>query len=201
MAADVPRLKHGSRVAPERGVRHSAAVLHYDASVARCTVLTWREGLLSAVGHDLVLAVTRFEIEVDDVARRVEARFDAGSLHVVSARRDGHELPGALGGSERRQIDEAVARDVLDADRHPEIRFASTAVDDDGPGFRARGALALHGVERPLVIPVRREGACWVAEARLHQPDYGIVPYRALLGALRVRADVLVRVELPAPSG
>jgi YceI-like domain len=176
-------------------------VLSFDAATARCTVLTWREGLLSAVGHDLALGVTRFEIRVDEVARRVEARFDSGSLRVLSALREGRELPGALDERERRQIEEAVARDVLDAGRHPEIRFVSTTVDDDGSGFRAAGTLALHGVDRPVVVPVRRAAAWWVAEARLHQPDWGIVPYRALLGALRVRADVLVRVELPADSG
>ena len=36
-----------------------------------------------------------------------------------------------------------------------------------------------------------------VAEVRLHQPDFGITPYRALLGALRVRADVLVSLSIP----
>jgi len=32
---------------------------------------------------------------------------------------------------------------------------------------------------------------------RLHQPDFGIRPYSAMLGTLRVDADVVVRVVIP----
>jgi hypothetical protein len=32
----------------------------------------------------------------------------------------------------------------------------------------------------------------------LHQPDFGIRPYRAMLGALKVKAGVVVRASIPA---
>jgi hypothetical protein len=37
-----------------------------------------------------------------------------------------------------------------------------------------------------------------VSEVRVHQPDFGIKPYSAALGALKVQADVTVKVSAPA---
>jgi hypothetical protein len=36
-----------------------------------------------------------------------------------------------------------------------------------------------------------------VAEIKLHQPDFGIKPFTAALGALKVKPDVVVRVSVP----
>jgi hypothetical protein len=50
------------------------------------------------------------------------------------------------------------------------------------------------------VLAVRREGERLATSVRLHQPDFGIAPYRAMLGALRVKADVVVRASVPASA-
>jgi polyisoprenoid-binding protein YceI len=65
-------------------------------------------------------------------------------------------------------------------------------------GFDARGALALAGRTRDVAIAVQREGARLVAEVTLRQQDFGIAPYRAMLGALRVEAELVVRAAVPA---
>jgi hypothetical protein len=51
---------------------------------------------MSAVAHDLQIAVTRFQIDVDADARTVEARFEARSLRVQHALQDGAPSPDAL---------------------------------------------------------------------------------------------------------
>jgi len=172
----------------------------FDQDSARCRVLTFKEGLLSAVAHDLQIEVGRFEIEVDDAARAVEGRFDATSLRVVCAMRDGREDPAALSDAQKREIEANVARWVLDSRKHPGIRYVSTSVADDGDGFRVAGELELHGVRRALAVLVRRESDHYVATARVHQPDFGIRPYSAMLGTLKVQADVEVRIEIPLPA-
>lgn len=43
-----------------------------DASSADCFVFTYKEGLLSAVAHDLKLRVTRFTIDTEGDAVRAE---------------------------------------------------------------------------------------------------------------------------------
>ena len=172
--------------------------MRLDPSTANCLVFTYKEGLLSAVAHDLQLRVERFAITVDDAAWRVDARFDARSLRVVGVMRDGVAHPDALGDADKRSIEQTVAREVLHADRHPEIRFGSEAASADGDEVRVQGTLSLHGVERPLLVPVRRRAdGAWTAEVRLDQPDFGIRPYRAMLGTLRVRADVVVTLVVP----
>jgi polyisoprenoid-binding protein YceI len=165
---------------------------------AECHVLTYREGLLSGLGHDLELDVTRFQIDVDEQARTVVARFDPGSLRVLRALRDGKELPDALSDGDRATIEKHTRQDVLDAGHHPEICFTSSRVVDAGGGWDVTGTLVLHGVERRITVQVRPAGDRMVASFLLHQSDFGIRPFRALLGALEVKADVTVRLSLPA---
>lgn len=170
----------------------------HGPDTARCEVLVFREGLLSAVGHDLILRATALEVEVAADARAVEARIDARSLRVVTALRDGRPLPGALKASDVRDIEEAIATEVLHAARFPEIRLVSAEVQRTDGGYEVHGSLSLAGATRPIVLAVRREGDRLATEVTLHQPDFGVKPYRAMLGALRVKPDVVVRASIPA---
>ena len=172
----------------------------FDQDSAHCTVLTFKEGLLSAIAHDLKIAVGRFEVEVDEDARTVEGRFDATSLRVVCAMRDGHESKGTLSADQKREIESNIVRYVLAAEKYPEIRYVSRSVTDDGDGFRIAGQLSLHGRQHGVDVQVRKEPDRYVASARLHQPDFGIRPYSAMLGALKVKADVEVRLDVAWPA-
>ncbi len=174
--------------------------MRFDAATADCLIFTYKEGLLSAVAHDLQLRVQDFAITLDDAAWHLEARFDPASLRVVGVMRDGVVHPDELGDADKRTIEQTIVRDVLQAERHPDVRFTSTAAEARGDALTLDGTLALHGETRALAVPVRRTADGWVAEVRLHQPDFGIRPYRAMLGTLRVRADVVVRVTIPMPG-
>ena len=120
----------------------------------------------------------------------------------VNAPPTGQEVSTCRGftAADRRTIEENVRKDVLEAARHPEIAFRSTRVAAVADGFDVTGRLALHGREREITIPLRRAGDRYTAAVRLHQPDFGIRPYSALLGALKVRPEVIVRLSLPAGS-
>ncbi len=173
---------------------------HFDASTAECLVLTYREGLLSAIAHDLEIRVERFDLDIDEVPLAVRARFDATSLRVIGAVRDGTPEPTALGESDRHKIERSIVDDVLHAKEHPSIVFASSAITVEGDGFRVAGDLTLHGKRRPLTLVARPSGDRMVAVVRLHQPDFGIRPYSAMLGALKIKPDVTVRCSLPRAS-
>lgn len=169
----------------------------FDQDSAQCLVFTYKEGLLSSVAHDLKIRVSRFTIEVDDESHEVTATFDAGSLKVVCAMKDGRENPRALRDKDRRDIEANIQKDVLHGGRHPEIVFRSTSTEKRGDGWTIAGELTLHGKSRPLRTTASTEGEDLVAEVTLHQPDFGIKPYRAALGTLKVQADVRVRVSVP----
>lgn len=165
---------------------------------ARCEVRTFREGLLSPVAHDLVLEVTAFEIAVDAAAPSVSAVFDAASLRVTAALRGG--APAHLSAADARKIEGITADEVLRARRAGPVRFTSTSVGERDGGYDVRGQLTVGGVTRPAALEVVRKGGRLEAEVRIAQPEFGIRPYSALLGAIRVRPDVLVRVSLPAAA-
>lgn len=164
---------------------------------AELLVLTRKEGLLSRLGHDLKLAAGRFRIEIDEAGRRVEASCEAASLRVVCALRDGRDDPGELSPGDQADINQKLQRDVLDVAHHPTIRLQGTA-EPAGDGYKLTGTLTLHGKSREVTVPVRRSDQQLVAELEVHQPDYGIKPFSAALGALKVAADVRIQVRLPA---
>ncbi len=170
------------------------SMTRHDAASAEVLVFTFKEGLLSAVAHDLKLKVTRFSIELDEGAARGE--FDSSSLKVVTAMANGAEAPGALPGFARGEIEKNVLKDVLEARRYPVVKFETTRVSGDG----VEGLLTLHGVSKPVQGALTSEATRWVAQFTLDQRLFGIKPYSALLGTLRVRPQIVVRVSVPRGS-
>lgn len=170
--------------------------MDYDQRTAECLVFTYKDGLLSRVGHDLKLRCDRFQIHLDP--ERIEATFDASAFSVVGAVRDGRVQPGTLSSKDQKQILENMRKSVLKPDRSPEIHFVSTAVQADTRDLKAEGTLTLNGVSRPLSVKARKVDGKWLTDVELHTPDYGIAPFTALLGALKVKPGVKVRLLVPA---
>jgi len=169
-------------------------VTRLGPATATCEVFTQREGVLAGVGHDLKLRVERFEIDAD--RRKVLARFDAASVRVVAAMRGGNEDPRALSDRDRAEIERNIVRDVLEAHRYPEITFVSTEV----LAGLVRGARTLDGRAMSGEFPFEEaEGRC-VASVDLDVRRFGIRPYSAMLGALRVAPTVRVVVITPSPD-
>jgi polyisoprenoid-binding protein YceI len=167
----------------------------YNRSNAECFVFTSKEGLLSKAAHDLKIRVEQFEIRVEDTSRAIEATFDASSLRLVSAQLDGEEEE--LPATDIEKIHHHIVKDVLHSKEFPEVRFVSSSVEAADDGFRVHGALTLHGQTRPLSADIRAEGDRWVTDVPLRQPDFGIKPFRAFLGTIRIKPEVQVRVSVP----
>ncbi len=157
----------------------------YNANSAEVLIYTFKEGLLSAVAHDLKLRVTAFHIEIDEANQTIAATFDPSSLRVVCARKDGRDAPDALPSTRLAEIEKNICDDVLRPTKFPELRFASTSVTDDS----IAGSLTLHGVTRPVRVSRSHEGAFWVARTAIDQRHFGIKPYSAALGTLKVKAE------------
>ena len=158
----------------------------FDASQAEVFVFTFKEGALSALAHDLKIQVTKLQLEAG--AESVTATFDAGSLRVVCPRKEGRDNPGALPAMLHGEIEKNIVKDVLEAAKFPEAKFVSTRVTQT----EVVGQLTLHGVTRELRC-TRLNGT---VEARLDQRDFGIKPYSAMFGTLKVKPEVLVTVRL-----
>lgn len=164
----------------------------FNASNAVAEVLTFKEGMLSPMAHDLRIAVQQFSITVTD--GRVEADFDLSSLIVVSAQKGGHDAPDALSPQDRTKIEKTIRQDVLHTQRYPSCFFEANL--DDLDGDIVPGTLELHGEERTVEAHVEQQADGVSIQVRVHQPDFGIQPYTAMMGALRIRPHVIIRAYL-----
>lgn len=169
---------------------------HKDGVVVR--VFVWREGLAAAVGHDLEMEATHVEVDGDASPPRLVAAVAADSLKVLGAVKDGVTDRSAFNFVDRALIEKSTRGDVLDAKRHPAVRFASTSVTIDGDRARVAGDLTLRGTTRPIAFDAVRKDGRWTADVVVDQTAYGITPFTAFLGALKVKPNVLVRVSVPA---
>lgn len=141
--------------------------------------------MASSFGHDATLRVTNLTLDVgeDD---GITADFDPGSLKVVDNISD----------SNRRDI-EKNAEKTLEPRKYSKIQFQSVSVKREGDRARITGYLTLHGVENEISLDAHSEGQRWHAKIVLDQRKWGIKPFSAMLGALKIKPDVEVNISIP----
>jgi polyisoprenoid-binding protein YceI len=162
---------------------------------ASLSVHTKRSGAAAKAGHDLVIHVTSWEatLEVagDPAKTSIELTADATSLRV-------HEGTGGmmeLGDDDVASIDKAIDDEVL---KRQEIVFRSTRAESEPGGgtIHAEGDLTLAGETRPIAFDlVIGDGGALSATAVVKQTAWGMKPYSALFGALKVKDEVEVVLE------
>jgi YceI-like domain len=161
---------------------------------ATLEVRTAREGVVARAGHDLVLTVTGWEATVELADEpRIALDADPRSLRVREA--TGGVKP--LTDGDRREIGDNIDRKVLGG--RP-IAFRSTAVRRDGDRLVVDGELRLAGRSAPITaeLLVGTDGEVR-GSIPLAQSRWGIKPYRAFMGALKVSDEVVVEVVARLP--
>lgn len=165
-----------------------------DGSLA---IHTFREGVAQKVGHDLIIEVARWQatVEVQDgQLSEVSLEADTQSLEV----REGIGGLKPLTDKDRREILGNVDDKIL---RRQPVSFRSSSVRHAEGRVSLAGDLTLAGTTRPASFDVdlshdgRLNGTLSVT-----QSEWGIKPYRGLMGALKVRdaVDIVLDVALPA---
>jgi polyisoprenoid-binding protein YceI len=162
-------------------------------------VRTYREGVAQMVGHDLIIDVGQWEaaaeVREDGTLSAVQLNADPRSLQV----REGLRGIKPLTDKDRADIRNTIDEKILLGRR---IAFGSTAVETGNGGLTVRGELELAGMRRPVSFELNA-----AADGRLRgtlpvtQSEWGIKPYRGLMGALKVRdtVEVVLDVALPSP--
>lgn len=167
----------------------------YDAATASCDIYSFKEGLLSAVAHDLRLRAGGLVIEVSPEGQ-VVATVDARTIRVEAHMKNGKET-GRPSAADSREIEVNLRDKVLDVGRYPEIVFRSTAQVTRPSGRTFTGTLSLHGQVRPLTVTTEITAAGETAILTIDHTEFGILQFRALLGSLRVQTTVRVVVHVP----
>jgi polyisoprenoid-binding protein YceI len=168
----------------------------------RLVLRVYREGFASAMGHDLVLEVTRWSAKVtvdeDDPTRSsLTATADVQSLEVREA------VGGAkpLSNSDRADIKKNIEK-ILGTRRYSEIAFRSTAVKPAaGNRLTIAGELTIKGVTRPADLELTINDGRAKATTTVVQSQWDIKPFSAFMGALKVRDTVEIEAEVSVPNG
>lgn len=154
-------------------------------------VFTFKAGLLAGAAHDLRLRFERCDCALDGEA--LTASIDLGSLRVDGPVRGGVVDADAYDAGRRAEIERAARLEVLRADRFPTAAFTGRAVARAG-GHDVRGTLVLAGRDAPLAFTVAEDGSTHRASFELQPSRWGIAPYSALLGTIRVQDRVRIEV-------
>ena len=149
-------------------------------------------------GHDLIIDVEQWdataEIGEDGTLSAVQLNADPRSLQVREGLRGVKPLSDKDRVDIRRTIDEKILRGQP-------IAFRSSSVELADGALTVHGELDLAGTKRPARFELdaatdgRISGVLPVT-----QSEWGIKPYRGLMGALRVRDTIEVVLDVRLPS-
>jgi polyisoprenoid-binding protein YceI len=156
---------------------------------ATLSVRTRRGGAAAKAGHDLLLHVTAWEgtltIGDDGAPAAAELVADATSLRV----QEGTGGMKALDDEDKANIHQTIDDEVF---QRRDIAYRSIAVD----GSRVEGELTLGDRARALALDLElTEDGAVSARATVTQSDWGLKPYSALFGTLKVLDDVEISLE------
>lgn len=151
-------------------------------------VFTFKEGLLSRVAHDLQFHLERWEVTVED--GQVTGRFRPADLRLDGAVKNGRVDPGALKPKDRAQIERNVI-EVLKAGQYSEIGFRGTLEGDT-----LRGELTMTGRAAPIECRVTPADGGYRGRVELKPTRWGIPPYKALMGAIKLQDRVEVAFDV-----
>lgn len=166
----------------------------------RLLVRTGRSGLGRRAGHDLAIEVTRWSART-----AVDPAEPANSTVTAEIEVDSFEVREGTGGvmpltdADRAEIMKNVRGKVLHTSAHPMITFRSTAVEGTPESFTVEGDLTIMGVTRAVTVRGQVSGDRLTGAATVVQSRWGIKPYSALFGQLRVADPVEIEFDLAVP--
>jgi polyisoprenoid-binding protein YceI len=99
-----------------------------------------------------------------------------------------------------KQVIHRNANKALDVERYPEVTFTSTEVVMTEGTLDIAGDLTIHGVTEPLDTTLTLADGRATGSITVTQTDFGIKPYSAMLGQLKVSDDVTVELDIALPQ-
>jgi polyisoprenoid-binding protein YceI len=169
-------------------------------------VFVGKTGLFSALAHDHEIGVKRFggRVVVPDGGAgggSLEMEVDAASLEVLDKKPSEED---------KKKIFNSMHNEVLESAKHPKITFKSISVSDlkqtgnDAYSFVVNGDLTLHGVTKRIAVPaaatITPQQLRATGKYTLKQTDYGIKPYSAAGGTIKVKNEIVLNFDIVAKS-
>jgi polyisoprenoid-binding protein YceI len=131
----------------------------------------------------------------------LEMEIDATSLAVLDKKPSEED---------KKKIFNSMHNEVLESAKHRKITFKSVSVSDvkqtgnDAYSFVVNGDLTLRGVTKRIAVPVAAtitpQQLRATGKYTLKQTDFGITPYSAAGGTIRVKNEVVVNFNIVAKT-
>jgi polyisoprenoid-binding protein YceI len=161
-------------------------------------VMTGRQGMASKVGHDLTLEASNWKatltVDGDPARSEVTATIEPRSLEVTAA------TGGAKPVSDKDKKD--IKKNISELLGNGSITFTSTSVEvKSDTSLKVPGELSIAGQSQPVTLDLtatpdgRLSGSL-----TLVQSQFGIKPYSAMMGALKVKDEVEVNLDVALPA-
>jgi polyisoprenoid-binding protein YceI len=169
-------------------------------------VFAGKSGLFSVLAHDHEIGVKSFtgRIVVPESGASggsLELDIDAKSLAVLDQK---------VSEEDRKKIFDAMHNEVLESAKHQKITFKSVSVSgvkqtgNDAYSFTLSGDLTLRGVTKRIAVPVALtitpQQLRATGKYTLKQTDFGIKPYSAAAGTIKVKNEVVVNFSIVAKA-
>jgi polyisoprenoid-binding protein YceI len=159
------------------------------------SIRTTRQGAASKAGHDLRIEVGSWEAEV-----KLGDAPEQSAMTLVADSRSVRVIEGtggikSLTESDKEDIHKTIHKDVL---KGTAIEFRSTEIHgaSGGGGWSVTGQLDLNGKQAPVTFDLAlADDGRITGSAIVKQTDFGMKPYSALFGALKVADEVTIGID------
>jgi polyisoprenoid-binding protein YceI len=175
-----------------------------DSAKSKLEIHVGKQGAFSAFGHDHLIVARQVSGEVQFDPQKIESsavtlKVETKSLTVSrqdEPKKDVQDVQTTMSGEK-----------VLDVAKFPEIVFTSTGVSavkqtGDAWTLTLSGNLKLHGVEKPVRVPISLHSTGNQLHAQgevpLLQTEYGIKPVKAGGGTVTVKDELKITFDIVA---
>jgi YceI-like domain len=166
------------------------AIQNFGPDNASLTVRTARQGAAAKAGHDLLIEVGSWNATLDPEGQpALTLSADSRSLRVL----EGTGGIKALTEDDKADIAKTINEEVL---KGCAIEFRSSEVQRTPSGLSVRGELTLNGKQGPATFELTAgDDGHLTGSTTVTQTEFGMKPYRALFGALKLADEVQVAID------
>lgn len=162
----------------------------------KMVVKVYREGMAKKAGHDLIIDVSSWKATATIAENPADSSFtasaDVGSFNV----REGVGGVKPLSEGDKADIKKNITQKILTS---PEISFTSTSVQQSGDSATVTGDMRIMGKTNPATVKLTQEGNKVKGTLSVVQSKWGIKPFQAMMGALKVKDQVDIELEANLP--
>lgn len=162
-----------------------------DASIH---VLTFKDGLLARLAHDLRLELGRHAINVE--GDTVSGLFWPDTLTVAGTLADGRLNPSGLSAKDCRDVVDNLQRKILETRKYPTVEFSGKISSRNEASLTIEGTLTIKGKSQNITLSANRNRGRVQGEVTLVPTRWGIRPFKAALGAIKLQDRISVGFDL-----